>query len=72
VNNFRDRIERNLTRGKPLTGREIFTQTLFILSKEANMPPSDVVKMPSPLVFDLLEELSKHAKKQEKALKKKK
>lgn len=52
------------------TSEDNIPRLIFIFSKELYITPSEFMNLEIPMIFDLLEELNRNNKEQERALKK--
>jgi hypothetical protein len=58
---------------RKIGGRDTGLSTaLFYLMKEVGISYKELLEMPMPAIFQLIEELNEHAKREEKAAKRKK
>ena len=63
---FKERIDKNIRKTKKKSGILVFEEILFLLSKELNLPITEVINSPTPLIISLVEQVNNHYKKQNK------
>lgn len=64
---FASRIEKNIRRGRKVTGRKVFENICFNLIKETSLSLHDICNSPTPLILKLNSELAEYIKKQNKS-----
>lgn len=71
MSSFSDSINKKVFSKKVPSGREVFEDYSFIISKELGISPSDLLDYPIPLVLSLYDNIFKYYEEQKKASKKK-